>query len=61
MLSFHLLGLNLKVVKAWKGMWITIVSEIWNLRNNVVFRNNKVHDTEIFCQAQLKMMVMAKT
>jgi len=28
MLSFHLLGLNLKVNKAWKVMWIIIVSEI---------------------------------
>jgi len=46
MLSFHLLGLNLKVSKAWKEMWIAIVSEIWNhrKRNKVVFRIGKVDD-----------------
>jgi len=48
MLTFHLLGLNLKVYKAWKGMWIAIMSEIWNHRSKVVFRNGKVDDIEIF-------------
>jgi len=35
-------------------MWVTIVSEIWNHRNKVVFKGGAVDAEEIFSLAQLK-------
>ena len=52
--SFCLLGPRQSVNKAWKGLWVVIVSEIWNHRNKVVFNGGVVDDEEIFSLAQLK-------
>jgi len=35
-------------------MWVTIVIEIWNQRNKVVFNRGVVDAMEIFTLAQLK-------
>lgn len=52
--SFHLLGQSNTVNREWKGMWVTIVSEIWNYRNKVVFKGEVMDVDEIFTLAQLK-------
>jgi len=36
--SFCLLSQRQGVNIAWKGMWVAIVSEIWNHKNKVVFK-----------------------
>jgi len=52
--SFCLLSQRHGVNRAWKGKWVTIVSEIWNHRNKVVFKGGLVDVEEIFSLAQLK-------
>jgi len=53
--SYYLLSQRKGVNRVWKGMWVAIVSEIWNLRNKVVFKGELVDAEEIFCLAQLKV------
>jgi len=36
------------------GIWVGIVSEIWNHRNNVVFKNGRVDLVEVFTMVQRK-------
>lgn len=48
------MGVNAKANKAWKGMWVAIMSEIWSQRNKVVFNNGVVDNKEKFLLAQLK-------
>lgn len=36
------------------GIWVGIVSEIWNHRNRVVFENGRVDLVEVFTVAQRK-------
>jgi len=55
--SFHLLGHNNRVNTLWKGMWVTIVSEIWNHRNKVVFSSGVVDVEEIFSLVKGLVMV----
>ena len=52
--SFHLLSQSIKVNRVWEGMWVAIVSEIWNYRNKMVFKGRVVDHEEIFFLAQLK-------
>jgi len=35
-------------------MWVAIASEVWSLRNKVVFKGGVVDAVEIFSLAQLK-------
>jgi len=35
---FHLMQLNGKQNKSWKGMWLAIIWEIWKHKNMVIFR-----------------------
>jgi len=53
--GYYLLSQRKGVNRVWKGMWVAIVSEIWNLRNKVVFKGEVVDAEEIFCLAQLKV------
>ena len=53
-LSFFIIGLRQCANNAWKGMWVTIVLEIWNHRNKVVFNRGVVDVVEICSLAQLK-------
>jgi len=52
------MGHNNSVNKAWKGLWMTIVREIWNLRNKVVFRGGLVDEEEIFLFNSIKGLTM---
>jgi len=52
--SFCLLGHREGVNRAWKGMRVTIVLELWNHKNKVVFKDGLVDADEIFSLAQLK-------
>jgi len=36
-------------------MWMTIVTEIWNHRNKIVFKEGVVDVVEVFSLAQLKV------
>ena len=58
--SFCLLGQRQSVNKTWKGLWVAIVSKIWNHRNKVVFRGGVVDANEIFSLAQVKGWLWAK-
>jgi len=49
--SFCLLGQRQSVNRAWKGLWVVIVSEIWNRKNKVVFKGGVVDANEIFSLA----------
>jgi len=49
--SFHLMGHSNRVNSVWKGLWVAIVSEIWNHRNKVVFRGRVVDVKENFSLA----------
>ena len=44
----------------WKGVWTTIVWSIWEQRNRVVFKQDKVDVEEIFHLAQLKSWLWLK-
>jgi len=50
--NFYVIGLSKKANLIWKG-WETIVSEVWKLRNMIVFQNGVVNDVEILVMAQL--------
>jgi len=49
--SFHLVSQSQRVNRAWKGIWVAIVSEIRKHKNNVVFKRGVVDHEEIFCSA----------
>jgi len=53
-LSFCLLFRRHSINVAWKGMWMAIVTEIWNQRNKVVFNRGIVDAMGIFTLAQLR-------
>jgi len=53
-LSFCLMTRRHSVNVAWKGMWVAIVTELWNHRNKVVFNRGVVDPMEIFTLGQLK-------
>jgi len=36
---------------AWKEMWMAIVTELWNYRNNMIFNRGVVDAKEIFTLA----------
>ena len=40
--QFSLMALNNKENKIWKGLWISIIWNIWNHRNKIVFKQGKV-------------------
>jgi len=46
--NFYAIGLSKKTNIVWKGMWLTIVWEIWKYRNKIIFSNGVVDDVEIF-------------
>jgi len=52
--SFHLMDQRKSVNRAWKGMWVAVVTKIWKHKNKVVFRGGVVDEVEFFCLAQLK-------
>jgi len=52
--SFYLLSQRNGVNRVWKGMWVVIVSEIWNHKNKVVFKDGLMDAKKIFSLAQLK-------
>jgi len=39
---FHMINLNDKQNKIWKGVWETIVWMIWNHRNMIIFKKGRV-------------------
>jgi len=41
-------GQKLSVNRAWKGVWVAVVSKIWSYRNKVVFKGGIVDADEIF-------------
>jgi len=49
--SFCLLSQRHGVNRAWKGMLVATVSEIWNHRNKVVFKGGLMDAEEIFSLA----------
>jgi len=51
--KFHLFELNAKQNKIWKEMWVAMLWRIWNHRNKIIFKNNKVDVEELFCMTQL--------
>jgi len=51
---FKPIGLNHVVTRCWGGIWVGIVSEIWNHRNRVVFENGRVDLVEVFTVVQRK-------
>jgi len=53
-MSFNLIRCRKKVNSMWRGMWVAIVWELWKHRNNVVFNDRVVDDSEIFVLAQLR-------
>jgi len=52
--SFCLLGQKQSVNRAWKGLWVAIVSEVWCYVNKVVFKGGVVDADEIFSLAHFK-------
>jgi len=52
--SFYLLGEKQSANRAWKGLWVAIISEVWSHKNKVVFKGGVVDAVEIFSLAQLK-------
>jgi len=48
------LGQRQSVNKTWKGLSVAIVSEIWNQRNKVVFRDGVVDTDEILVLLKLR-------
>jgi len=46
--SYHLTDHRNSVNRAWKGVWVAIVTEIWNHRNKVVFKGGIVDEEEFF-------------
>jgi len=59
-MQFHLLNLNQKQNLVWKSLWIAIIWSIWNHRNNVVFKDERVDVEEIFYMHRLKSWMWMK-
>ena len=57
---FHLMQLNGKQNKSWKGMWLAIIWEIWKHRNIVIFKQRKVDPKEIFCMTRVSAWTWMK-
>jgi len=58
--QFDVLTLNSKGNKLWKGVWVSIIRNIWDHRNKIVFRQGKVDVEEIFTMAQLNAWTWIK-
>ena len=58
--QFSLMALNSKENKIWKGLWISIIWNIWNHRNKIVFKQGKVDPEEIFTLSQLNAWTWMK-
>jgi len=58
--NFFLIGQKNNVNRVWKGMWMTIVTKIWNHRNKIVFKEGVVDVVEVFSLAQLKVWSWVK-
>jgi len=39
----------------WKGMWVTLVWNVWKHKNEIVFQNSIANAEHMFCEAQIKM------
>jgi len=57
--GFSLSFLSVKANKAWKGMWLVLVKEIWNHRNRLIFNKEKVDEVEIFALVQMNAWTWA--
>jgi len=53
MFQFGLLRLNAKRNRAWNGVWVAVIWNIWYQRNGVVIKERKVDAKEMFNLAQL--------
>jgi len=51
---FKPIGLKHAIIRCWRGIWVGIVSEIWNHWNMVVFENGRVDLVEVFTVVQRK-------
>jgi len=51
--GFSINKVSTKVNKVSKGMWLTLVKEIWTHRNRVISNNGKVDEVKIFVLAQM--------
>ena len=40
--QFHIIGLNKKQNIVWKCMWVAVIRNIWNHKNNYIFRHCKM-------------------
>ena len=58
--QFSLMALNSKENKIWKGLWISIIWNIWNHRNKIVFKQGKVDPEEIFTLIHLNAWAWMK-
>jgi len=39
----------------WDAIWVGVVSEIWNHRNNVILKKGKADVSEVFAMFQVKV------
>ena len=51
--NFYAIGFSKKANIVWKGMWLTIVWEMWKHRNKIVFSNGVLDEVEIFAMTQV--------
>jgi len=39
----------------WGSIWVGIVSEIWNVRNSIIFNSGVADVSEVFASVQVKV------
>ena len=58
--QFTLCCINYKQNLLWKGVWVAVVSCIWEQRNLIVFQQGVADEEEIFPLAQIKVLLWMK-
>ena len=52
--QFRLCSASESVNAVWGTIWIVVVSDIWSLRNKIIFKGGEVDASEVFALIQLK-------
>ena len=53
--QFRMSQASVSVNEVWSTIWIGIVSEIWNIRNSVIFNSGVADVSEVFASVQVKV------
>ena len=53
--QFKMSQASVSINDVWGSIWVGIVSEIWNIRNSVIFNSGVADVSEVFASVQVKV------